>query len=225
MIALCNPNNPTGQNMGEKDIAMIIQMAKSVGAYLLVDEVYREEVIFGEVHKSIYGQYEKTIVNSSISKAFGLPGLRLGWTIGPKDYLEQVSIRKDYTTIAPNIMSDYIATCLLTNRERCQKILDLNKASVQSSYAIFESWAQEFKDIFKWQRPQAGAMVYVKYSLPIKSKDLMQKILQDKNILIVAGDDYDMENHIRIGIGLGAKDLKIALDKIGEVVREIRANH
>ena len=107
MIALCNPTNPTAQNMDKSDIEKIINMARSVDAYLLVDEVYREEEIFGKTHKSIYGQYEKIIVNSSVSKAFGLPGLRLGWTIGPKDYLEQVSIRKDYTTIAPNIMSDY----------------------------------------------------------------------------------------------------------------------
>lgn len=224
MIALCNPNNPTGQNMSQEDISAIIKMAKSVSAYLLVDEVYREEEIFGKVQNSIYGQYEKTIINSSLSKAFGFPGLRLGWTIGPKDYLEQVSIRKDYTTIAPNIMSDYIATCLLSNPTKCQEILELNKTRVQLSYFIFETWAQEFKEIFEWKRPEAGAMVYVKYSLPIKSSDLMQKILQDKNILIVAGEDYDMENHIRIGLGLESKDLKIALEKIAEVIREIRAN-
>jgi aspartate/methionine/tyrosine aminotransferase len=64
-------------------------------------------------------------------------------------------------------------------------------------------------------------MVYIKYSLPVKSRDLMQKILQDKNILIVAGEDYDMENHIRIGLGLEENDLKIALEKIAEVIREI----
>lgn len=224
MIALCNPNNPTGQNMSKQTIEKIITMAKSVDAYLLVDEVYREEEIFDEVHKSIYGQYEKTIVNSSLSKAFGFPGLRLGWTIGPKAYLEQVSIRKDYTTIAPNIMSDYIATCLLSNPVKCQEILELNKTKVQQSYATFENWAQEFKEIFEWKRPEAGAMVYVKYSLPIRSRDLMKKILQDKNILIVAGEDYEMENHIRIGLGLEINDLKIALEKIAEVIREIHAN-
>ncbi len=222
MIAFCNPNNPTGQNMSETDIAAIISLARSVNAYLLVDEVYREEGIFGDIHTSIYGQYEKTIINSSLSKAFGLPGLRLGWTIGPKDYLEQVSIRKDYTTIAPNIMSDYIATCLLSNKTKYLKILAKNQATLQQSYQVFENWAQQFKDIFEWKRPEAGAMVYIKYSLPIASKDLMQKILQDKNILIVAGDDYDMENHIRIGLGIETNKLKIALEKIAEVIRKIR---
>ncbi len=135
-----------------------------------------------------------------------------------------MSIRKDYTTIAPNIMSDYIATCLLSNPKKCQEILELNKTKIQQSYSFFESWAQEFKDIFTWTRPEAGAMVYIKYSLPITSRDLMQKILQDKNILIVAGDDYDMENHIRMGLGLEINDLKIALSRVAEVIREIRAN-
>ena len=223
MIALCNPNNPTAQNMSEADITAIINMAKSVNAYLLIDEIYREEEIFGEVHKSIYGQYEKTIINSSLSKAFGFPGLRLGWTIGPKSYLEQVSIRKDYTTIAPNIMSDYIATCLLSNKDKCQRILALNRDKLQQSYAIFENWAQEFKDIFIWKKPEAGAMVYIKYSLSIKSSDLMQKILQDKNILIVAGDDYGMDNYIRIGLGIEIEKLEIALAKVAEVIREVRA--
>ena len=223
MIAFCNPNNPTGQNMTKTDIAAIISLAKSVDAYLLVDEIYREEGIFGDIHTSIYGQYEKTIINSSLSKAFGLPGLRLGWTIGPKDYLEQVSIRKDYTTIAPNIMSDYIATCLLSNQSKYLKILAKNQVTLQQSYQVFENWADEFKDIFEWKRPEAGAMVYIKYLLPIKSKDLMQKILQDKNILIIAGDDYEMENYIRIGLGIETDKLKIALEKIAEVIREIRS--
>ena len=61
-----------------------------------------------------------------------------------------------------------------------------NQVTLQQSYQVFENWADEFKDIFEWKRPEAGAMVYIKYSLPIKSKDLMQKILQDKNILIIA---------------------------------------
>ena len=221
MIAFCNPNNPTAQNMEESVIAEIMNMAKSVNAYLLVDEVYREEEVFVKSHKSIYGQYEKTISNSSLSKAFGLPGLRLGWTIGPKEYIEQVSLRKDYTTIAPNIMSDYIATCLLSNQEKYQEILEINRKRVQQNYMIFEAWAQEFKDIFEWKKPEAGAMIFIKYSLPIKSRDLMQKILQEKNILIVAGEDYNMEYYIRIGLGIGENDLKIALSRIAEIIREI----
>ena len=224
MIALCNPNNPTGKRMSESNMDKIIEAARSVGAYLFVDEIFLKEENFGEPHRSIYGQYEKAIVNSSLSKAYGLAGLRLGWTIGPKNYLEQVLIRKDYTTIAPSIISDYIATCLLSNPLKCQEILELNKSKVQQRYAVFEEWAQEFKDIFEWEKPEAGAMVFIKYSLPIKSKDLMQKILQDKNTLIIAGEDFGVESHIRIGIGLEVNDLKIALSRVAEVIREIRSN-
>ena len=224
MIALCNPNNPTGKHMSKSNMDKIIEMARSVDAYLFVDEIFLKEENSGEPHKSIYGQYKKAIVNSSLSKAYGLAGLRLGWTIGPKDYLEQVLIRKDYTSIAPSVISDYIATCLLSNPVKCQEILELNKSKVQQRYAVFEEWTQEFKDIFEWEKPEAGAMVFIKYSLPITSKNLMQKILQDKNTLIIAGEDFGVESHIRIGIGLEVNDLKIALSRVGEVIREIRAN-
>jgi aspartate/methionine/tyrosine aminotransferase len=221
LIAFCNPNNPTASRVNQETLNELSELANSVGAYLLIDEIYREGSLFSEIRSSHYGVYGKTIVNSSLSKALGMPGLRLGWTIGPKNYIEQLCLRRDYVTIAPNIVSDFIATRLFENPLKYEEILLKNRREVQESFAIFENWAKDFDGILEWTRPEAGAMVYVRYHLPISSRDLMQKILKEQNVLIVAGEDYGIENYIRIGVGTRKDDLKIALERVGEVLNTI----
>jgi len=221
IISFCNPNNPTGQVCKPEILEKIIQIARSVNAYVLVDEVYREAPIEGDPLPSLYGNYEKCIVNSSLSKSFGLPGLRLGWTIGPKEYIEQVTHYHDYTTIAPNKLSDFIATKVLSDESLCMNILREHQRKLKINLEIFTEWSKQFKDILSWKPPYGGAMIYVKYKLPISSRELMLRILQEQNVLVVAGDDYSMEAYLRIGLGIPSEDLGPALKRVGVVLNSL----
>jgi histidinol-phosphate/aromatic aminotransferase/cobyric acid decarboxylase-like protein/peroxiredoxin len=114
MIAVCHPNNPTGSVLPKEQIDAIINIAEKVGAYVLADEVYRgAELNDEECASFINTGYEKAIVNCGLSKAYGFPGLRVGWTIGSNDYMHSAWAVKDHTSICLGRLSDLMATKIL----------------------------------------------------------------------------------------------------------------
>ncbi len=108
MIALCNPNNPTGYTLTNEEMQEIITIAKSVDAWVYCDEVYRGAALDGNVRESFVGMYDKVMVNGGLSKAYALPGLRLGWLVGPEKIIADTWAYHDYTSITAGIMSHYI---------------------------------------------------------------------------------------------------------------------
>ena len=91
LVAVCNPNNPTGRILSGDEMDAIVQAADRVGAWILADEVYTgAERIQEEETPSFYGRYDKVMAVGSMSKAYGLPGLRVGWAVGPEDMIEQI---------------------------------------------------------------------------------------------------------------------------------------
>ena len=101
LIAVCNPNNPTGYILTEAEMDAIVAAAERVGAWLLADEVYSgaEQKTDTET-PSFWGRYDKVLALNSLSKAYGLPGLRIGWVVGPVEMVEALWRRHEYTTIA-----------------------------------------------------------------------------------------------------------------------------
>ena len=83
LIAICNPNNPTGARFDEADLDRIVAVASRHGSWLLADEIYRGAERDGRETPSVWGRYDRAIVTGGLSKAYGLPGLRIGWVVAP----------------------------------------------------------------------------------------------------------------------------------------------
>ena len=114
LIAVCNPNNPTGRILTPEERGAIVGAAERVGAWLLADEVYRgAERTTDEETPSFFGSYDRVLAQGSMSKAYGLPGLRLGWTVGPAETVRAMWRRHEYTTIATTALSNELATLAL----------------------------------------------------------------------------------------------------------------
>jgi aspartate/methionine/tyrosine aminotransferase len=113
VVVVTNPNNPTAHPLGEAAIAEIVEAAENVGAWILSDEVYAGGEISGEPTPSMWGRTDRVLVSASLSKAYGLPGLRLGWLLAPPEFREELWARKDYTTIAPSPLSDRLGAAAL----------------------------------------------------------------------------------------------------------------
>ena len=99
VISICNPNNPTGSVLNLEQMLKIIEVAGRVDAYLLVDEVYIGSELGSKQTKSFLGMYEKTIVTSGLSKSYANPGLRIGWIISDKKFVEEAWAIKDLSLI------------------------------------------------------------------------------------------------------------------------------
>lgn len=196
LIALNNPNNPTGALIDRATLEHIADMAREVDAWILCDEVYRGTSQSGTgMSASIADIYEKGISTAGMSKAFSLAGLRLGWMAGPSELLEMAMIHRDYDTISVGIIDDHFATIALENRD---KILARSHAITRGNLAILEAWIDE-EPLMSWVKPSAGTTALVKYNIPIESREFCVSLLEETGVMFTPGSALEMEGYVRIG--------------------------
>ncbi|MFC1562410.1 aminotransferase class I/II-fold pyridoxal phosphate-dependent enzyme [candidate division KSB1 bacterium] len=222
LIAVCNPNNPTGYILTHEEMNAIINAAEGVGAWILADEVYSgAERISDEETPSFYGRYDKVMAVGSMSKAYGLPGLRLGWAVGPTDTINKILRRHEYTTISTSIFSNKLAALALSANVR-PRILQRTRTYIRKGFPLLQQWIDHQKDTFRLVPPQAAAIAFLRYQFDVNSTELANKLIQDKSVLIVPGDHFGMDRFIRISYGLPQNYLTEGLKRIQQLVTEIR---
>ncbi|MGA8904950.1 MAG: aminotransferase class I/II-fold pyridoxal phosphate-dependent enzyme [Candidatus Bathyarchaeia archaeon] len=217
LIAICNPNNPTGAVLDEEAVEGICEVAKQAGAWILSDEVYHGAELSGSETPTFWGKYDKIIVTNGLSKAYGLPGLRVGWALTSKELATKLWSYHDYTTIGPSALSDYIARKALQPEMRA-KILGRTREILRSNLPILTSWVDKHHDYLSFIPPKAGAIAYLKYFLKINSTRLAERLLQEKSTLVVPGDQFGMDHYLRIGYGCERERLISGLGRVGDVL-------
>ncbi|WP_419738398.1 aminotransferase [Ruegeria sp.] len=210
MIAINNPNNPTGALMDRQMLEQIVEIARSVGAWLLCDEVYRGTDQTGDgFTAAVADLYEKGISTAGMSKAYSLAGLRVGWIAGPKDMLHDVMIHRDYNTISVGQVDELLAAMALENRD---KILDRAQRITRENLQIVENWiAQE--PLISWVKPKSGTTALLKYDLPMSSRELCVTLLKEDGVMLTPGSAMDMEGWLRLGYTNPTADLVAGLGK------------
>jgi aspartate/methionine/tyrosine aminotransferase len=221
LIVVTNPNNPTGAVLSGKAMSAIVESAGRAGAWIVADEVYQGAERTGETTPSFWGRYDRAVVVNGLSKAYGLPGLRIGWVLGPKEFILKTWPYHDYTTISPSILSDRFARIALSPANR-EKILKRTRGIIKSNYPVLESWLNKQAGLFSFIPPQAGAIAFARYNLKANSTDLATRLIHEKSTLIVPGDHFEMDRYLRFGFGSEPEYLKKGLDRVEELLAEVR---
>ena len=220
MIGVCHPNNPTGSIVSKENMGKIIDIASGNDCWILSDEVYRGAELNGIESPSFYGNYEKTIVNAGLSKAYRLPGLRIGWTVGPKDYIKKAWAFHDYTSISIAYHSDWVASRILDTKRRKQ-ILDGTKQHLNQNMNTLLEWIDTCDGKLSLSPPQAGAIAFVRIKMDIPSQDLTYHIRDNFSVLLTAGKWFGLEGFLRFGYGPPNEYLLEALDRIGQSLETV----
>jgi len=220
LILLCNPNNPTGARLTAAELDRIAAVASRHGAWVLSDEIYRGAELDGRETDSIWGRYDRAIVTSGLSKAYGLPGLRIGWIVAPKELVATLWSYHDYTTIAPGALSDLLARLAL-EPERRARLMARARGIIQENYPVVRSWLEAHGEMFEHVAPEAGAIVYVRYKHRINSTELVTRLRVEKSVLIVPGDHFHMDGYLRIGFGSETAYLRDGLDRLHDLLTTI----
>jgi len=220
MIGVCHPNNPTGSIVSKENMGKIIDIASRNDCWVLSDEVYIGAELNGIESPSFYGNYEKTIVNAGLSKAYRLPGLRIGWTVGPKDYIKKAWAFHDYTSISIAYHSDWVASRILDTKRRKQ-ILDGTKQHLNQNMNTLVEWIDTCDGKLSLSPPQAGAIAFVRIKMDIPSQDLTYHIRDNFSVLLTAGKWFGLEGFLRFGYGPPNEYLLEALDRIGESLEAV----
>lgn len=221
LIAVCNPDNPTGRAMTAGEMEAIINQADKVGAWILADEVYAGAERLTDVQTpSFFGRYDKVVATGSMSKAYGMPGLRVGWAVGPAGMIDDIWARHEYTTISASMLSNKLAAVTLSPEVR-PRILQRTRHFIRQGFPILQGWMEEHRGIFTLHPPDAAAIAFVRYNLEINSTRFVDRLRRDKSVLIVPGDHFGLDRFIRISFGLPRETLLPALDRIRELVIEL----
>lgn len=219
-VLVTNPNNPTGAVLSPESMDAMVELTERHGAWILADEVYGGAEREGPQTPSFWGRHERVLVTNSLSKAYGLPGLRLGWILGPAPHIAQLWGRTDYTTICPASVSDHLATLALEPETRA-RILRRTRGIVSANLGLLQEWMDAQEGRFRYRLPDAGAICYVHYDAPVNSTDFAEKLRTEKDVLVVPGDHFGMDSYLRIGFGNPEDELLEALGRIRDAFDEV----
>ena len=221
MVVVVNPNNPTGRVMSATEMDAVVAAAERVGAWLLADEVYRGAEREREETPSFFGRYDKVLAQGSMSKAYGLPGLRVGWTVGPAEAVKAMWRRHEYTTIALSMLSDHLTRTALSPTVRPQ-ILARTRLLLKGGYGLLGEWLSEQDDVFTGTPPDAAAITFLRYDLDINSTAWMEQLRDQSSLLIVPGDHFGLDRHIRLSFAVPEAELLDGLGRLGDSVKKLR---
>ena len=221
IIAVVNPNNPTGHIMTDAEMDAVVAAADSVGAWILADEVYRgAERQQEEETASFFGRYDKVIALGSMSKAYGLPGLRIGWIAAATQTVDRIWRRHEYTTISASMLSNHLAAHALSPEVR-PRLIQRARNYIRNGYPLLEAWMESQPGLFSFTPPQASAVAFIAYELDINSTELMLKLIREAGVFIGAGDSFGMDRHIRVAFGQEQAVLVEAFSRIQRTLESL----
>ncbi|MBI1857733.1 MAG: aminotransferase class I/II-fold pyridoxal phosphate-dependent enzyme [Candidatus Melainabacteria bacterium] len=208
------PHNPTGYLPSKEKLNEIIEIARKHNIYIFSDEVYRFlEYDNNDRLPAICDLYENGVSVGVMSKAFALPGLRIGWVATRnKEVLEKMAMFKDYTTICSSAPSEYLAIIGLKNKE---KILKRNLGIISENLNKLNEFFNRHKSLFNWKKPKAGTIAFPSIKKEINIEDFCLDLINKKGLMLLPGTKYDFGTK-NFRIGFGRKNLPLCLNKLEE---------
>ncbi len=223
LIALCNPNNPTGARFTDPDLDRIVDLARANDCWILSDEIYRGAELSGDISPTLFGQYEKVIVTAGLSKAYGLPGLRIGWAVTTPSMAEDLWSYHDYTSIAPGALSERLARIALAPEKRSQ-LLGRTRRWIRENHEFLTEWlCTEAPDLISIP-PLAGAIAMVHHPYASSSEEIVHRMRREKGVLLVPGEHFHLDSSLRIGFGCEKDHLAEGLSRLGELLKTLEVS-
>lgn len=221
VICINNPNNPTGALIPEETLRGIVEIARGVGAYLFCDEVYRFLSQEDGYPESVVDLYERGIVVGSMSKAFSLAGLRLGWiATRNREAMRSILLHRDYDTISCGLIDEALAAVAMSAKD---KILARNCKIVRENLAILDEWVAN-EPYFSYVKPQCGTTALLYCDVDMPSEKFCSKLLAETGVLLTPGSCFDEEHCFRIGYACNKEELKEGLAKLGKFVERLMSS-
>ena len=214
LVMLNTPHNPTGFAFSRDEMRQIANLCLERGILLIADEVYRE---LGETLLPSMREFStQAVCIGSMSKAYGLAGLRVGWIVGPSEIIERCAEKRDYTSLCPSAVGQYLALTALKHRT---KIWERNHQLRQRNITLLENMIKSNPNL-RWQKPEAGAVAWIGYSQKVPSKQLGWELYR-RGVLIAPGIFFGKEGHFRLGFGGNTNELEAGLAILTDYFKEL----
>ena len=218
LISVVNPNNPTGTTLSPEARTALLDAVDATGAWLLADEVYRGSERDGMETESFWGTHPRAICVNSLSKAYGLCGLRIGWVVAPQPVLDELWRRHEYAVISASLPSVFLAERALLRRDA---LLARQRELVRAGMEVYERWLAEHSRLIDARPAVATALSFPRYTCGVSSEQVADAIRTRASVLVVPGSMMGSEGHIRLTVGFEPEFLEPALERIAVVLEEL----
>jgi capreomycidine synthase len=213
MIVVNFPHNPTGASLTPVEQDELIELAAGAGAYLVWDAAFAELTYGGPVLPDPGERYDRSITLGTLSKAYGLPGLRVGWCLAGPEVLERLVRLRDYTTLALSPLVEHVATRAIENGDL---LLQPRLAQARHNLELLLSWANRHREFVSIARPQGGVSVFMRVHGVADIEDFCRQLADESSVLLVPGTSFGQPNHVRLGFGCSTGELTEGLSRLSE---------
>jgi aspartate/methionine/tyrosine aminotransferase len=220
LLAVVNPNNPTGTILSAEARAAIIDVVESTGCWLLADEVYRGSERDGVETQSFWAQHPRALAVNSLSKAYGLCGLRIGWVVAPQPLADELRRRHEYAVISASLPSVFLAERALEPAKR-DELLTRQRELVRDGAEVYARWLDEHAALISAQPTAATALSFPRYAAALPSEQVADAIRTRASVLVVPGSMLGSEGHLRLTVGFEPDFLGRALERIASVLGDL----
>lgn len=226
LIIINNPHNPTGSTADKRKIEEIAEIAREIDAYLLFDEHYKFlPLVEGtdllpsgfDICKTLH---KKVAATGSITKCFGVNGLRVGWLISNPDLLDECRSYKDYLTHVTPPINDYLAMISLKNKNR---LIRLKKKSILENLNRLNRFMSKNSNFLEYIPPTGGVVCFPKLKSNGNSKYFCRGLLEKYDLSLLPGFAFDASPYFRLNFGVESKHFGEALELVQTYIEEIQA--
>jgi aspartate/methionine/tyrosine aminotransferase len=222
LIVINTPHNPTGAMLSSDQVKEIYALAESVDAIVLSDEAYRWLDLPGgdQFAPPTRDLGPRGISVGTISKPFGLPGLRIGWIAAPAEVIAKCWGMRDYVSLSPGKLNDALATLAFKHRDR---IVERTHAIVGENIPTAQKWFEEHAELVSWTPPRGGLLALMRYNLDQPSLHLSDKLAEDHSVMLAPGSAFGYEGYLRIGVGQNPPVFAEGLRRTAVCLESLRA--
>ena len=221
LVTLTHPNNPTGAMISRATLEALIRWVEARGLYLLFDETYRE-MGFENMLPPAATLSPRVISLSSMSKCYGLPGIRIGWLVTQDQaLLDSLLNIREQVTITNNALGEEIAVQVLRQKEQ---YLQRARASILANRAIVTEWMRQQQD-FEWVFPAAGVVSLPRLAahVRVEPEQVYRRLAEVYKTFVIPGRCFEVDNrHFRLGFGAQPEEIRAGLANLNRALNDLR---
>jgi capreomycidine synthase len=216
MVILNFPHNPTGASLTLEEQAELLDAIKQVRAYLVWDAAFAELIYEGAPLPDPYRSYERCISLGTLSKAYGLPGLRIGWALASREVLTQCIQLRDYITLYLSPLVELIAQRAIAQSDR---LLSLRLPQIRANLAILADWCAQHEEFIDYVPPQGGVSTFLRLTGVANVEEFCHRLAREYKTLLVPGSCFNQPSFVRLGFGGATAELEQGLSRLSTLLR------
>lgn len=217
MVVANFPHNPTGASMSPGQQRRLVDIVTRHGAYLVWDAAFAEITYGGPPLPDPADWYDRAISYGTVSKSYGLPGLRVGWCIAAPQVLAECVLVRDYISLHLSPLVELVAAHAIAAGDR---LIKLQRELATVNLAVLDDWMKEHSSHVEWARPRGGVCTFVKFPQVRDVQAFCRKLAREDRILLVPGTCFGYPQYARLGFGTAKHELETGLAVLGHRLEE-----